>query len=54
MKEEAIVLFWDGFLQVLVALKLFSWLLMNSTAPITWPNSYVDHYKNRFEDDVEG
>jgi hypothetical protein len=39
---------------VFAVFRLFSWLLMNSAAPITWPSSYVDHYKNRFEDDVEG
>jgi hypothetical protein len=46
--------FWDGFLLVFVAFRVLSWLLMNFTAPITWPSSYVDHYKNRFEDDAEG
>ncbi len=37
-----------------VALRLLRWLLMNSAARITWPSSYVDHCKNRFEDDAEG
>jgi hypothetical protein len=46
--------FRDGFLLVLVTLRLFSWLLMNSAAQITWPSSYVDHCKNRYEDDAEG
>jgi hypothetical protein len=45
---------WHGFILVLVALRLLSWLLMNFVAPITWPSSYVDHYKNRYEDDAEG
>jgi hypothetical protein len=38
---------------VFASLKLLNWLLMNSTAPITWPSSYVNHCKNRFEDDEE-
>jgi hypothetical protein len=54
MKEEAVILLWDGFLLVLVVLRLLSLLLMNFVAPITWPSSYVNHYKNRFEDDAKG
>jgi hypothetical protein len=42
MKEEVVVL------------RLLNWLLMNSPTPITWPSNYVDHCKNRFEDDAEG
>jgi hypothetical protein len=49
-----VVLFWDGFLLVLIVLKLLSWLLMNSAVPITLPSSYVNHCKNKFEDDAEG
>ncbi len=37
-----------------VVLRPLSWLLMNFVALITWPSSYVDHCKNRFEDDAEG
>jgi hypothetical protein len=39
---------------VFAALRQLSWLLMNFIAPMTWPSSYVDHCKNRFEDDAEG
>jgi hypothetical protein len=46
--------FWDGILLMFGALRLLNWLLMNSVAPITWPSSYVNHCKNRFEDDAEG
>ncbi len=34
MKEKAAILFGRQFLLVLVALRLLSWLLMNSTTPI--------------------
>ncbi len=46
--------FWHGFLLLLVVFRLLNWLLMNFVAPITWPSSYVDHCKNRYEDDAEG
>jgi hypothetical protein len=46
--------FWHGFLLEFVVFRLLSWLLMNSDALITWPSSYVNHCKNRDEDDAEG
>jgi len=48
MKEKVVVLFYMRFLLELVAFRLFSWLLMNFVVPITEPNSYVDHCKNRY------
>ncbi len=35
MKEKAAVIYDRGFLLVLVALRLLSWLLINFTAPIS-------------------
>ncbi len=53
MKEKAVVIYGMRFLLVLVALGLLSWLLMNFVASITQPSSYVDHSKNRYEDDAK-
>jgi hypothetical protein len=53
MKEKSTILFGRRFLLVLAALRLLSWLLMNSTTPIIQPNSCVNHCKNKYEDDAE-